>query len=157
MHQQTVATVFDLDDNEHTRAFKELIVATQQTGMDSGLGIRYDLVTPDSVQLSIDLGPQHHQPAGIVHGGVYTAIVEAAGSSSGSAWLAHHQTGQTIVGVTNTTDFLRPMRHGRAIAVSTPVHRGRTQQLWLVEIRDADSGKLVARGHLRGQNVRIQQ
>jgi acyl-coenzyme A thioesterase PaaI-like protein len=37
-------------------------------------------------------------------------------------------------------------------AVSTPIHRGRRQQLWLVEITDTN-GKMVARGQVRLQNL----
>ncbi|RQO50015.1 hypothetical protein DBV08_05705 [Rhodococcus sp. KBW08] len=148
-------TVFDLDDNEQTRALQALIARTQSEGLDHALGIRYEYVSPDSVRLSADLDASHHQPAGIVHGGMYAAIVEAAGSASGSAWLAHMGAAQTIVGTANSTDFLRPVRKGQVVATSSPIHRGRTQQLWAVEIRDAHTQKLVARGQLRGQNIQI--
>ena len=57
-----------------------------------------------------------------------------------------------VVGVANATDFLRPHRAGRVRATGTPVHTGRTQQIWLVEIEN-DDGKLIARGQLRVQNL----
>jgi acyl-coenzyme A thioesterase PaaI-like protein len=37
-------------------------------------------------------------------------------------------------------------------AIATPLHRGRLQQLWLVEIDD-QSGRTVARGEVRLQNL----
>jgi len=37
--------------------------------------------------------------------------------------------------------------------VATPIQQGRTQQLWLVEIRRPEDQKLVARGQVRLQNV----
>ena len=37
-------------------------------------------------------------------------------------------------------------------AVATPIHRGRTQQIWMVEITGAD-GKLISRGQVRLQNL----
>ena len=55
--------------------------------------------------------------------------------------------------MSNTTDFLRPHQHGRLSVVAVPVHQGRTQQLWEVEIRRPEDDKLVARGHVRLQNV----
>ncbi|HZQ30373.1 MAG TPA: PaaI family thioesterase, partial [Mycobacterium sp.] len=58
----------------------------------------------------------------------------------------------TVVGVSNHTDFLRSARDGRLTAVGTPIHRGRLQQLWLVEITD-EQGRLVARGQVRLQNL----
>ena len=35
---------------------------------------------------------------------------------------------------------------------ATPIHRGRSQQLWVVVITDAD-GRTVARGQVRLQNL----
>ncbi|GMA86808.1 hypothetical protein GCM10025868_20580 [Angustibacter aerolatus] len=37
--------------------------------------------------------------------------------------------------------------------MATPVHQGRSQQVWLVETRDAGD-RLVARGQVRLQNLR---
>jgi len=37
-------------------------------------------------------------------------------------------------------------------AVSTPIHRGRRQQLWLITITD-DRDRVVARGQVRLQNI----
>src|SRR3954447_24270350 len=113
------------------------------------LGLRFDEVTPDRVVLSWDVTPALHQPYGIVHGGVYAAVVETAASIAGAAWLGER--GQ-VVGVNNSTDFLRAVRAGTLRAVAEPVHRGRLQQLWLVEIRD-EGERLVARGQVRLQNI----
>ena len=55
--------------------------------------------------------------------------------------------------VSNATDFLRPHRSGRLQVVAVPIQQGRTQQLWQVEIRRPEDGKLVARGQVRLQNV----
>jgi uncharacterized protein (TIGR00369 family) len=57
-----------------------------------------------------------------------------------------------VVGVSNQTDFLRSVRDGRLTATGTPIHRGRSQQLWLVEVTD-EQDRLVARGQVRLQNL----
>jgi 1,4-dihydroxy-2-naphthoyl-CoA hydrolase len=57
------------------------------------------------------------------------------------------------VGVSNTTDFLRPVVEARVRVTATPIFQGATQQLWEVDINRIDDGKLVARGQLRLQNV----
>jgi 1,4-dihydroxy-2-naphthoyl-CoA hydrolase len=113
------------------------------------LGLRLDEVTPDRVAISWDVTPALHQPYGIVHGGVFASVVETAASIAAAAWLGER--GQ-VVGVNNSTDFLRAVREGTLHAVAEPVHRGRLQQLWLVEIRD-ESERLVARGQVRLQNI----
>ena len=113
------------------------------------LGLRFDEVGPDRVVISWDVTPALHQPYGIVHGGVHASVVETAASIAGAVWLGDR--GQ-VVGVNNSTDFLRAVRTGRLRAVAEPVHRGRLQQLWVVEIRD-ESDRLVARGQVRLQNI----
>jgi len=80
---------------------------------------------------------------------VHCAVVETAASIGAAAWLADRG---TVVGVANQTDFFRAVTDGELVAVATPLHRGRSQQLWQVEIRD-DTDRLVARGQVRMQNL----
>ena len=113
------------------------------------LGLQIEHATPDEVVLGWTVDGRHHQPFGLVHGGVHCAVVETAASVGGGLWLGDRG---VCVGVSNQTDFLRAGRDGRLTARATPVHRGRLQQLWQVEITD-DGGRLVARGQVRLQNV----
>ncbi|MGC4855841.1 PaaI family thioesterase [Micromonospora sp. DT4] len=113
------------------------------------LGLTFEETTADRVVISWQVRPELHQPFGIQHGGVYCSVVETAASVGGSLWLADRG---TVVGVSNQTDFLRAVRDGELRAVATPVHRGRSQQLWQVEITDAKE-RLVARGQVRLQNL----
>lgn len=124
------------------RAF--LDEATMSVGFD--IGLVWTLLSPDRVEAHLEVGPQHLMPYGNVHGGVHATIVESVGSVAGAARVLVD--GRGAVGVHNATDFLRPVRGGRLDAVATPVHVGRTQHLWLVEISD-DRGRSVARGQLR--------
>lgn len=124
-----------------------------QPGWDSALAIRVEQMTPTRVVAHVDIDERHQQPYGIVHGGVWASIVESVGSH-GAAAAAREITGQmAVVGIANSTDFLRPHRSGRVRAVGTPVFTGRTQQLWQVDIERESDGKLVARGQLRLQNL----
>jgi uncharacterized protein (TIGR00369 family) len=117
------------------------------------LGIRVEEMTATRVVAYIDIDERHHQGYGIVHGGVWASVVESVGSH-GAAMAAREITGElAVVGVANSTDFLRPHRTGRVRATGTPIQRGRTQQIWLVEIARESDDKLVARGQLRVQNL----
>jgi uncharacterized protein (TIGR00369 family) len=82
---------------------------------------------------------------------VYCAVVESAASIGASAAVADR--GQFAVGVSNSTDFLRPVTTGRLDVLAEPVQQGRTLQLWQVLLTRAEDGKLVARGQVRLQNV----
>ncbi len=113
------------------------------------LGLKLDEVSGDRVVIRWRVRPELHQPYGIQHGGVYCSVVETAASIGGALWLGDQG---RVVGVSNQTDFLRAVRDGELTAVGTPIHRGRSQQLWAVEITD-ENDRLVARGQVRLQNL----
>jgi 1,4-dihydroxy-2-naphthoyl-CoA hydrolase len=117
------------------------------------LGMDFETVEPNRVVAWMELGPDHHTPWGVVHGGAYTTAIESVASVGAS--LAVLDRGQFAVGVNNNTDFLRPLVRGRVQVVAEPVHQGTSQQLWLVSISREDDGKLIARGQVRLQNVAL--
>ncbi|WP_375498682.1 PaaI family thioesterase [uncultured Jatrophihabitans sp.] len=118
-------------------------------GLTKALGLRLDELGPDRVVMSWTVGEQHLQPYGIVHGGVYCSVVESSASLGAAMWLGDRG---KVVGVANNTNFLRSAREGILTAVATPIHRGRSQQLWLVEITD-EQQRAIARGEVRLQNL----
>lgn len=118
-------------------------------GFNEALGMTFVEASADIVVATVEIGPQHHQPYGITHGGVWCSVIETCASIGGAIWYGDQ--GQ-VVGVSNHTDFLKAVREGLVTATATPIHRGRLQQLWLVEIRTEDD-RLVARGEVRLQNL----
>ncbi len=119
------------------------------------LGLQWDTLASDRVTAHLDVDERHHQPYGIVHGGVWCSMIESMASIAAALRIA--PAGKLCVGVSNATDFLRSHRSGRIDGVATPVHVGRLQQLWQVELTRADDGKAVARGQVRLQNVELSQ
>jgi uncharacterized protein (TIGR00369 family) len=113
------------------------------------LGVEFEEVTGDRVVATWEAKPSLHQPYGIVHGGAHAGVVETLASVGAGTWLGDK--GQ-VVGVNNSTDFYRAVSEGRLTSTATPVHRGRSQQVWIVETVDTD-GRLVARGQVRLQNL----
>jgi 1,4-dihydroxy-2-naphthoyl-CoA hydrolase len=113
------------------------------------VGIRIEQATGDRVVLTCPVTPDLHQPFGLVHGGVYATLAESAASVGGALWFGDRG---KVVGVSNHTDFLRAVRRGELRAEATPLARGRTTQLWQVEITD-EQGRLVAHAKVRLQNV----
>jgi 1,4-dihydroxy-2-naphthoyl-CoA hydrolase len=113
-------------------------------------GLVFDEITETRVTGHLDLGPEHHTPWGIVHGGVYTTAVESTASVGAS--VAVRDRSQVAVGLTNTTHFLRSVTQGRVSVEGTALSQGRTQQLWRVDITD-ETGRLIAHGEVRLQNV----
>ena len=113
------------------------------------IGLRFTEVGPDRVVAEWTARPELHQPYGIVHGGAHSSVVETLASYGAAIWLGDKG---KVVGVNNSTDFYRAVTDGELVSVAEPVHRGRTQQVWLVRTEDAE-GRLVARGQVRLQNL----
>lgn len=119
------------------------------TGFVDHVGAQTVEASGDRVVLTLDVEAHHLQPAGRLHGGVHCTLVETAASIGGHLWLDGKG---GVVGVSNHTNFIRGFSAGRLTTTATPIHRGRTQQLWLVEIVD-DEGRLIGRGEVRLHNL----
>ena len=115
-------------------------------GFELALGMTFTRASADEVEREVAVRPELLQPYGLVHGGVYSSIIESA-ASVGAALFAM-RSGQTTVGLENTTSFVRAVRSGKLTAVAKPLHRGRQTQVWEVEVR-SDGGKLAATGRVR--------
>ena len=120
------------------------------TNFQDLLGMDFAEASGDRVVITCKVRPELHQPYGILHGGVYCSLVESAASIGGALWLGDEG---NVVGVANTTNFIRATREGTLTATATPLQRGRTQQLWQVEVMD-DNDRLVAHGQVRLANLR---
>ena len=44
-------------------------------GWTAAMGVRFIRATPDEVVATLDIGPSHRQPYGIVHGGVHAGLI----------------------------------------------------------------------------------
>ncbi len=119
-------------------------------GLDGLLGVERLETTADKVVSRFTIGDDHLQPFGIPHGGIYCAVHESTASVAGQVWLGDRG---IVVGTNNSTDFLRQAKVGDTITVTaTPIHRGRTQQLWHLDSVNQD-GKLIAQGQVRLANL----
>jgi uncharacterized protein (TIGR00369 family) len=105
------------------------------------IGLEYLELTADGVRARVPIGDHILQPAGLVHGGVYSAMAESM--CSRATWMAVRDDGMAAMGQSNNATLLRPMTKGNVNAVATPRHKGRTTWVWDVEITD-DDGRLCA-------------
>jgi 1,4-dihydroxy-2-naphthoyl-CoA hydrolase len=117
----------------------------------SYIGLEFTEITDDRVVATWPAQPKLHQPYGIVHGGVHCAVVETLASVGAATWFGDR--GQ-VVGVNNNTDFYKAVSEGNITSTATPLHRGKSQQVWVVESL-SDDGTVVARGQVRLQNLMI--
>jgi len=116
-------------------------------GWVQAMGMTITHATKDEVRAELAVGQQHLQGYGIVHGGVHCGIIETL--SSMGAYLFAREMGKQVVGLENSTSFIRAVRAGAKLhAVARPVTRGRQTQVWQAQVLDEEE-RLVATGRVR--------
>jgi uncharacterized protein (TIGR00369 family) len=103
-------------------------------------GITIDKATRDAVEGELAWTPDLCTAAGIVHGGALMTFADTLGATCAFLNLPD---GATTATVESKTNFFRPLRSGRARAVSKPLHVGRSFIVVQTDIRDED-GRPVA-------------
>lgn len=115
-------------------------------GWRKAMGVRVVVATEEECVVEMDVGPQHLQPLGIVHGGVHAGLVETAASIGAGVWAMTR--GMTVVGLENHTSFIHAVRGGKLVATAKPLTRGRRSQAWEVVVKD-ETGRIASTGRLR--------
>src|SRR5690606_26361579 len=80
---------------------------SRDSGWTRAMGMTFTTLGPEQVALEWTVGPEHLQPFGLVHGGVYCGAIETV-CSVGAVLAAGADI--DVVGVENHTSFLRPVR-----------------------------------------------
>jgi 1,4-dihydroxy-2-naphthoyl-CoA hydrolase len=114
-------------------------------GWTAAMGLELLKCERDEVVVEWSVDARHHQPFGIVHGGVHCGVIETVCSLG--AGLHAAERGQTVVGVENHTSFIRAVTTGRLRASGKPIHVGQRAQLWEATITDA-GGRIIATGRV---------
>ena len=125
MSEENLAAAF----NETNAPFAKLI------------GVTMTLVTKDRLEGELLVTPDHCTIPATMHGGAMMAFADNMG---GCGAFLNMGEGMMTTTVESKTNFLRPVPVGqKARAVTTPVHIGRSLQVWKTEISRED-GKLAA-------------
>ncbi len=104
------------------------------------LGVEVGEASADRVVLRVEVGPKVHQPYGILHGGVSALLAEGAASFGGAISVAPDH---IVVGTELNCSHLRSMSAGVLTATATPIRKGRTVQVWGIELTD-ERERLIA-------------
>ncbi len=110
-------------------------------GFDHLYGLEVTEIGDGTMRGRVAVRDEIKQPAGLVHGGIYAAIAESL-ATTGTA-LTVFAGGNTAMGLSNQTSFLRPVLEGHVNAQARARHQGRTTWVWEVEFTD-DAGRLCA-------------
>jgi 1,4-dihydroxy-2-naphthoyl-CoA hydrolase len=111
------------------------------SGFDGLFGLEITELNDQLAVGSLAVRDELKQPFGLVHGGVYAGIAETLASLA--TGMAVARDGQTAMGLSNHTSFLRPITEGTVHGRALRKHAGRSTWVWEVEISDS-AGRLCA-------------
>jgi uncharacterized protein (TIGR00369 family) len=105
------------------------------------LGIELVEVTPDKVLATLKVRPDLCTTGKILHGGTIMAFADTLGAVG---TVVNMPPGHGTATIESKTNFIGGAAEGTVVTgESTPVHKGRTTQVWQTRISNAE-GKLVA-------------
>jgi uncharacterized protein (TIGR00369 family) len=105
------------------------------------LGIQLVEVTPDKVLATLKVRPELCTTGKILHGGSIMAFADTLGAVG---TVVNMPQGYGTATIESKTNFIGGAVEGTTVTgESTPVHKGRTTQVWQTRISNAE-GKLVA-------------
>jgi 1,4-dihydroxy-2-naphthoyl-CoA hydrolase len=109
--------------------------------LDGVLGFRVTELGEEAARAEAPVTDALRQRFGLVHGGVYSALAEmvATEATVHAVWGR----GDRAMGLSNATNFVRPISEGTIHAHARRLHAGRSTWVWDVDLRD-DDGRLCA-------------
>lgn len=102
-------------------------------GLADRLGIQIAELTSQRVIATMPVTPDHHQPLGYLHGGASVALAETVASIGA---FFNCPPGKATFGLEINANHVRPKRDGVVTAIGTPLHVGKSTQVWEVRIVD---------------------
>ncbi len=106
------------------------------SNFDVHIGTEWIQIDPDDARARVEMRDELRQPYGLLHGGVYSTLIESLCSYATAA--AVYADGMIAMGQAIEVSFLRPVTSGHAEARAVARHRGRSTWVWQVEILDDD-------------------
>ncbi|TRZ68901.1 MAG: hotdog fold thioesterase [Comamonadaceae bacterium] len=122
----------------------EILTQASLHSASSHLGIEFVEVGDDFIVGRVPVDARTHQPFGLLHGGVSVVLAETLGSC-GAAYSS--PVGHQAVGLDINANHLRGVKSGWVIGTARPIHRGRTTQVWQIDLRN-EAGEMVCTSRL---------
>jgi 1,4-dihydroxy-2-naphthoyl-CoA hydrolase len=128
-----------VSENEGT-AGPDLAAAVAQMPFTAALGVALDAAGPSEVRGRLAWAPERCTTAGTMHGGALMALADSLG---GLCAFLNLPPGAGTATVSSSTVFTRAVREGEVIAVTRPLHVGRSTIVVQTDLAD-QAGRRVA-------------
>jgi len=117
----------------------EALTKSHRNTAPEHLGLQFLEVGDDFITARVPVDERTRQPFGLLHGGVSVVLAETLGSC-GAVYCA--PPGHRVVGLDINANHIRAATSGWVTGKTTPVHVGRTTQVWAIELRN-EAGELT--------------
>ena len=124
----------------HRTPNREALNNSSENTINATLGIHFTEVTDNSLTGTMPVDSRTHQPYGILHGGASVVLAETLGSMAGN--LCVDPKNHYVVGLDINANHLRSVSSGSVTGTATPIHIGRSTQVWNIEIVDEQGRKV---------------
>lgn len=104
------------------------------------LDIKVTDIGDDYIEGTMPVDKRTHQVYGVLHGGASVVLAETLGSAG--AALTIDQDKFYCFGIDINANHIKMVRSGRVKGRATPIHTGRSTQVWQIEIKN-EEGELV--------------
>lgn len=118
----------------------EWLKSSRPKTLGDSLGIEITELSPDRVVATMPVDERTHQPFGLLHGGASVALAETVASLGAVLNVDFRKF--AAVGLEINANHLRAKKSGIVTGIATPVHVGKTTQVWGIEILDEDGRKI---------------
>ncbi|TXI22358.1 MAG: PaaI family thioesterase [Roseateles sp.] len=113
-----------------------------QTNLPGLLGIVILDAAPAAIRAELAVRPELMAPNGFLHAGSLVTLADTCAGYGCIANLPEGATGFTTIEL--KSNHLGTAREGMVDCVATPVHLGRTTQVWDAVVKHRDTGKTLA-------------
>lgn len=108
------------------------------------LGIEITAFGDDFIEGTMPVDERTKQPFGLLHGGASVVLAESLGSIAGYLCSEGEQ---RVVGLEINANHIRSAREGVVKGICRPIHLGRRQQVWNIDIYN-EKGQLCCTSRL---------
>ncbi|MEE2984384.1 MAG: hotdog fold thioesterase [Pseudomonadota bacterium] len=102
--------------------------------MPGHLGVEFLEAGDNWLTARMPVDDRTRQPAGILHGGASLVLAETLASTA--AFFSIDANSKMCVGLEINANHVRSVREGYVYGRATPLHRGRSTQVWEIRVTD---------------------
>ena len=117
------------------------INSVNKNSLEETLEIEFIDIGEDFIIAKMPVTSKVLQPDGVLHGGATAALAESVGSAA--SYFSIDKDKQIVRGMVISCNHLKGVTEGYVYGKATPLHKGRTTQLWEIKVTD-DNDNLIA-------------